>query len=548
MKPHTIAHEFGHFVDLFAKPDFMYQGFACTGDENCQASCKEDTTDESWPLSESWSDLAATWYLTNLLEDAGDFEHCESLGAINQRSPHNETCIPLTKCFSVLLREDDPNCPVCESGQARCDKPNTPGFEEVKGEFVPTGICSKNQGYHTASFTQALWELLHAEECGESQPYECEPLPALMQASPKDVVGEALLYAVRVDTATYRGFADDMMTYISCNYGESAYSEANAVFCHHGLRRCGAPAPLLCETCMNGIREGGEDCDQTDLGGESCAGLGFDDGTLSCTAECTFDTSMCNESEPTTTGGATSTGTTGTEPPDGNCQCNSANTSPPLWTGILALLAFRRRRSHTPASSYRALTTLFVAIATCFLFACKPATGSDSDPDSDSDSDSSTSDTGSGYPTTVDPRFFGYFHGLEVGYVGQTTPDGALNWVGWGQIQILPDNTFTHYGYMCASLTDTTTLKWEYLPDEGAISLIPNSPEGIRIGFGILSSYKITLDEACDGVIVDIDDTKNNNTVIAPLHRGRVCTEGDSCDYFEVIWCGEGDHPPVCYP
>ena len=298
----------------------------------------------------------------------------------------------------------------------------------------------------------------------------------------------------------------------------------------------------LISTVHFGIREGGEDCDQTDLGGESCTGLGFDDGTLSCTAECTFDTSMCNESEPTTTGGATSTGTTGTEPPDGNCQCNSANTSPPLWTGILALLAFRRRRSHTFASSYRVLTTLIVAIATCFLFACKPAT------DSDSDSESSTSDTGSGYPTTVDPRFFGYFHNLEVGYVGQTTPEGAESLVIWSQIEILSDNTFKYYTYFCPSIDTISSLEWEYLPDEGAISLVPNSPEGIRIASGVLSTYKLTLDEACDGLIVHIEDALSDYTVTAPIHRGRVCTEGDSCDYFEVIWCGEGDHPPVCYP
>ncbi len=93
-----------------------------------------------------------------------------------------------------------------------------------------------------------------------------------------------------------------------------------------------------------------------------------------------------------------------------------------------------------------------------------------------------------------------------------------------------------------------SSLKWEYLPEEGAISLVPNSPEGIRIGSGILSTYKLTLDETCDGLIVHIEDALSDNSVTTPIHRGQVCTEGESCAYFKVTWCGEGDHPPVCYP
>lgn len=38
----------------------------------------------------------------------------------------------------------------------------------------------------------------------------------------------------------------------------------------------------------------GEQCDGTDLGGDSCASLGFASGTLGCTSACRFDTSACN--------------------------------------------------------------------------------------------------------------------------------------------------------------------------------------------------------------------------------------------------------------
>jgi hypothetical protein len=50
--------------------------------------------------------------------------------------------------------------------------------------------------------------------------------------------------------------------------------------------------------CGNNIKETGEQCDNSDLGGASCASLGFSGGTLSCTISCDFDTSAC-----TTAGG-----------------------------------------------------------------------------------------------------------------------------------------------------------------------------------------------------------------------------------------------------
>jgi len=45
--------------------------------------------------------------------------------------------------------------------------------------------------------------------------------------------------------------------------------------------------------CGDGIKEGTEECDGKDLGGTTCESLGFTGGDLSCTASCTFDTSVC---------------------------------------------------------------------------------------------------------------------------------------------------------------------------------------------------------------------------------------------------------------
>ena len=45
--------------------------------------------------------------------------------------------------------------------------------------------------------------------------------------------------------------------------------------------------------CGNGVIEKGEQCDQNNLNGQSCESVGFADGTLSCGANCQFDTSQC---------------------------------------------------------------------------------------------------------------------------------------------------------------------------------------------------------------------------------------------------------------
>ena len=47
-------------------------------------------------------------------------------------------------------------------------------------------------------------------------------------------------------------------------------------------------------TCGNGIKDGNEQCDGSDLGGATCASLGYTrDGTLACTAGCSYDRSGC---------------------------------------------------------------------------------------------------------------------------------------------------------------------------------------------------------------------------------------------------------------
>lgn len=46
-------------------------------------------------------------------------------------------------------------------------------------------------------------------------------------------------------------------------------------------------------SCGDGVKEGAEQCDGAQLGGQTCVGLGFDEGTLLCSATCTFDPGGC---------------------------------------------------------------------------------------------------------------------------------------------------------------------------------------------------------------------------------------------------------------
>jgi len=79
---------------------------------------------------------------------------------------------------------------------------------------------------------------------------------------------------------------------MSCRgLGFASGTLACAVGCTLDTSGC-APFPAPPPTCGNGARDGSEQCDGTDLGGATCASLGFTpDGTLACTSGCSFDTS-----------------------------------------------------------------------------------------------------------------------------------------------------------------------------------------------------------------------------------------------------------------
>lgn len=52
-------------------------------------------------------------------------------------------------------------------------------------------------------------------------------------------------------------------------------------------------ATIQISVCGNNVIEGGEDCEGSDLNGETCLSLGYGPGTLKCDIACTFDTYSC---------------------------------------------------------------------------------------------------------------------------------------------------------------------------------------------------------------------------------------------------------------
>jgi len=73
--------------------------------------------------------------------------------------------------------------------------------------------------------------------------------------------------------------------------GDLACSTASATDCKFNTSDCtGGPE------CGDGLAVGGEICDGTDLLGQTCIRLGFDGGDLRCTASCGYDTNDCTVS------------------------------------------------------------------------------------------------------------------------------------------------------------------------------------------------------------------------------------------------------------
>lgn len=98
----------------------------------------------------------------------------------------------------------------------------------------------------------------------------------------------------------------------------------------YGQTTTSVNATIKISVCGNGVAEGGEDCDNTDLKGKTCTSLGYGSGTLSCDISCGYNTSACIAATPTPTPTPTpgSTNTTSGTTPTSSPQATSTPPTP----------------------------------------------------------------------------------------------------------------------------------------------------------------------------------------------------------------------------
>ncbi len=84
---------------------------------------------------------------------------------------------------------------------------------------------------------------------------------------------------------------EDFGTFTCASFGFDGGTLTCTEACTIDTATCGSVPPV----CGDGIAqmENAEECDGSDLDGESCQSIGFADGSLSCLPDCTFDTSAC---------------------------------------------------------------------------------------------------------------------------------------------------------------------------------------------------------------------------------------------------------------
>lgn len=345
-----FAHEVGHALDLFLGAGFPSKFSPACPSGGCQFSCQEDTTDEAAPLVES----IANGFSIILLHRFYDFPSTAPCEFFNQYTTSGAPngpgeCLADGGSISVLTR-DDP----CSEPGGNCDKPTEPGFNLVCcepsepgcteinnscetgwGMTVPTGSCLAGHGYRTASIGQAFWQVLSNLRCSPVAPFQCVEAAFSPGVDASDMLLRSWVYALKLDPGMYQQLFDDMATYVGCNYDQATFEEFNAILCTHGMLPCNQPVPVACQTCGNSVIEVREECDGNDLTLLECADFPeFTEGELACTANCTFDTSMCGvggADSGSSSGGPTSGGadtTSSTSAADTSTSGNGTDTDP----------------------------------------------------------------------------------------------------------------------------------------------------------------------------------------------------------------------------
>ncbi len=192
--------------------------------------------------------------------------------------------------------------PACELDVTACGVADGCG----NGLREPTEACDGTDlaGQSCTSLGLGTGELRCSAEC-TLDPSGCVPLPAHCGNGALDPDEICDGDQSRVPDCQHQGFdggalgctADCQLDLSGCHVCGNGTREATEICDDQnnvGGDGCSADC-LSLETCGNAIVDtaAGEDCEDGDLQGQSCASLGFASGTLDCTQSCRFDTSGC---------------------------------------------------------------------------------------------------------------------------------------------------------------------------------------------------------------------------------------------------------------
>ena len=180
--------------------------------------------------------------------------------------------------------ETTQSCPQdCPSG------PDTtpPVISNIVSSGVTANSATINWSTDEVSDSQVEYGLTTAY----GQSFPVPPNPALVTSHSVSLTGLTAntTYHYRVkskDAAGNLATGQDFMLTTTTGGGSNRPNPPVLIYCPGG--DCGSGG-----VCGNGNIDSGEQCDGSNLNGQTCNTLGFESGNLLCTAQCAFDTSQC---------------------------------------------------------------------------------------------------------------------------------------------------------------------------------------------------------------------------------------------------------------
>jgi hypothetical protein len=135
-------------------------------------------------------------------------------------------------------------------------------------------------------------------KCSVSAADECQwgfCVPTIPDHLGEECVEENLLFGSRIYPRC-EGFSSNDVETLRCK--ADGYCRQALTFCPDGQECTGSPGNAKCQKlprCGDNVVDTGEQCDGSDLVGQTCQSQGYPDGgMLACTSDCrSFDTSMC---------------------------------------------------------------------------------------------------------------------------------------------------------------------------------------------------------------------------------------------------------------